>query len=179
MKIAFGKLCVTLCERFLPDEGIVAGYADRIGDKSPAKWDVQLAGMNFHIHSGSVATERFAHRDLRPPALSHPLPSFSISIPQFQCKKGPRNPRQAFFLFSSYSRMLYICFAFFFIFILTLGTNILHYVPSCDNTYKILLVVNNRYKILPHSLVQQIFHVGIHTDRRIVGPALELSLIHI
>ena len=98
---------------------------------------------------------------------------FPYPSPQFQCKKGPRNPRQAFFLFSSYSRMLYICFAFFFIFILTLGTNILHYVPSCDNTYKILLVVNNRYKILSHSLVQQIFHVGIHTDRRIVGPALE------
>nr|WP_320986678.1 DUF6783 domain-containing protein [Hungatella effluvii] len=28
MKIAFRQLCVTLCERFDPDEGGVVGYAD-------------------------------------------------------------------------------------------------------------------------------------------------------
>ena len=28
LKIAFGKLCVTVCGRFDPDEGGVAGYAD-------------------------------------------------------------------------------------------------------------------------------------------------------
>ncbi|MHA9740374.1 DUF6783 domain-containing protein [Robinsoniella peoriensis] len=27
MKIAFWQLCVTLCGRFVPDEGRVAGYA--------------------------------------------------------------------------------------------------------------------------------------------------------
>ena len=31
----------------------------------------------------SVATERFAHRDLRPPALSHPLPGFHYSAGVF------------------------------------------------------------------------------------------------
>ena len=69
--------------------------------------------------------------------------------------------------------MLYIGSAFFFIFILMLRTDILHDVSSCDNTYKILLVINNRYKILPHGLVQQVFHIGIHTNGCIVGPALE------
>ena len=116
MKIAFGKLCVTLCERFLPDEGIVAGYADRIGDKSPAKWDVQLAGMNFHIHSGSVAAERFAHRDLRPPALSHSLPSVSISIPPIPVQKRPPQPAASlfpFFIIQSHAVHMF-CILFYF-----------------------------------------------------------------
>lgn len=47
MKIAFGKLCVTLCGRFASDEEAVAGYVDRIGAKYTAKWGVQLVGMNF------------------------------------------------------------------------------------------------------------------------------------
>ncbi|WP_374971890.1 DUF6783 domain-containing protein [Blautia producta] len=51
LKIAFGKLCVTLCGRFGSDEGSVAGYIDRIGAKYTAKCDAQLAGMNFQTHS--------------------------------------------------------------------------------------------------------------------------------
>ena len=47
LKIAFRQLCVPLCGRFGPDEGGVAGYVDRIGTKSPTKWGVQMAGMNF------------------------------------------------------------------------------------------------------------------------------------
>ena len=47
LKIAFRQLCVPLCGRFGPDEGGVAGYVDRIGTKYAAKWDVQMAGMNF------------------------------------------------------------------------------------------------------------------------------------
>ena len=50
LKIAFRQLCVPLCGRFGPDEGGVAGYVDRIGTKSPAKWGVQMAGMNFQTH---------------------------------------------------------------------------------------------------------------------------------
>ena len=42
LNIAFGKLCVTLCGRFDPDEGGAAGYVDRIGGKYTAKWGVQI-----------------------------------------------------------------------------------------------------------------------------------------
>ena len=66
MKIAFGKLCVTLCGRFGPNEGGVAGLVlrgyqaqpggflrtvDRIGGKYAAKWGVQIAGINFQTRS--------------------------------------------------------------------------------------------------------------------------------
>ncbi|WP_308053959.1 DUF6783 domain-containing protein [Enterocloster lavalensis] len=43
-------MCVTLCGRFGPDEGGVAGYVDRIGTKYAAKWGVQMVGMNFQTH---------------------------------------------------------------------------------------------------------------------------------
>ncbi|WP_329602258.1 DUF6783 domain-containing protein [Enterocloster hominis (ex Hitch et al. 2024)] len=43
-------MCVPLCGRFGPNEGGVAGYVDRIGAKYTAKWDVQMAGMNFQTH---------------------------------------------------------------------------------------------------------------------------------
>ena len=52
LKIAFRQMCVTLCGRFGPDEGGVAGYVDRIGTKYAAKWGVQMVGMNFHTHPG-------------------------------------------------------------------------------------------------------------------------------
>ena len=45
LKNAFCKMCVTVCGKFVPDEGVVAGYDNRIRDKSPAKWGVQIAGM--------------------------------------------------------------------------------------------------------------------------------------
>ena len=44
---AFCKMCVTVCGKFVPDEGVVAGYGNRIRDKGPAKWGVQIAGMIF------------------------------------------------------------------------------------------------------------------------------------
>ena len=50
LKIAFRQMCVTLCGRFGPDEGGVAGYVDRIGTKYAAKWGVQMVGMNFQTH---------------------------------------------------------------------------------------------------------------------------------
>jgi len=40
-------MCVTVCGKFVPDEGVVAGYVGRIRDKSPVKWGVQVAGMIF------------------------------------------------------------------------------------------------------------------------------------
>ena len=46
-KKAFCKMCVTICGRFCPDEGAVAGYGNRIRAKYTAKWGVQIAGMIF------------------------------------------------------------------------------------------------------------------------------------
>ena len=44
-------MCVTICGRFCLDEGIVAGYDNRIRVKYTAKWGVQIAGMIFQTRS--------------------------------------------------------------------------------------------------------------------------------
>ena len=51
LKKAFCKMCVTICGRFLTDEGAVAGYGNRIRVKYTAKWGVQIAGMIFQTRS--------------------------------------------------------------------------------------------------------------------------------
>ena len=51
MKKASCKMCVTICGRFCPDEGVVAGYDNRIRVKYTAKWGVQIAGMIFQTGS--------------------------------------------------------------------------------------------------------------------------------
>ena len=51
---AFCKMCVTVCGKFIPDEGVVAGYDNRIWNKNPAKWGVQIAGMILGAHSRPV-----------------------------------------------------------------------------------------------------------------------------
>ena len=51
LKKAFCKMCVTICGRFCPDEGVVAGYGNRIRAKYTAKWGVQIAGMIFQTRS--------------------------------------------------------------------------------------------------------------------------------
>ena len=51
LKKAFCKMCVTICGRFRPDEGTVAGYGNRIRVKYTAKWGVQIAGMVFQTRS--------------------------------------------------------------------------------------------------------------------------------
>ncbi|WP_434694195.1 DUF6783 domain-containing protein [Hungatella sp. SB206] len=38
---------VTFCGKFVPNERGVVGYVKRIRGKSPAKWGVQMAEMNF------------------------------------------------------------------------------------------------------------------------------------
>ena len=53
LKKAFCKMCVTICGRFCPDEGAVAGYDNRIRVKYTAKWGVQIAGMIFQTGSGT------------------------------------------------------------------------------------------------------------------------------
>ena len=54
LKNVFCKMCVTVCGKFVPDEGVVAGYDNRIRDKSPAKWGVQIAGMIFQTRSSTA-----------------------------------------------------------------------------------------------------------------------------
>ena len=54
LKKAFCKMCVTICGRFCPDEGAVAGYGNRIRAKYTAKWGVQIAGMIFQIRSNAL-----------------------------------------------------------------------------------------------------------------------------
>ena len=51
LKKAFCKMCVTICGRFRPDEGAVAGYGNRIRVKYTAKWGVQIAWMVFQTRS--------------------------------------------------------------------------------------------------------------------------------
>ena len=48
---AFHNMCVTICGRFHPDKGAVAGCGNRIRVKSPAKWGVHIAGMIFQTRS--------------------------------------------------------------------------------------------------------------------------------
>ena len=51
MKIAFCQMCVTICERFDPNEGGVVGCVDRMRAKYTAKRGVHMVGMNFQTHS--------------------------------------------------------------------------------------------------------------------------------
>ena len=46
-------MCVTVCGKFVPDEGVVAGYDNRIRVKYTAKRGVQIAGMIFQTRSNS------------------------------------------------------------------------------------------------------------------------------
>ena len=55
MKKTFGKMYVTICGRFCPDEGAVAGYGNRIRAKYTAKWGVQIAGMIFQTRSNTYS----------------------------------------------------------------------------------------------------------------------------
>ena len=50
-------MCVTICGRFCPEEGAVAGYGNRIRAKYTAKWGVQIAGMIFQTRSRIQASE--------------------------------------------------------------------------------------------------------------------------
>ncbi len=57
MKIAFRQMCPPLCGRFVPNEGGVADYVDRIWCKYAAKWGTQMAGMNFQTRSSYIRKE--------------------------------------------------------------------------------------------------------------------------
>ena len=54
LKNAFRQMYSTLSGRFVPNEGGVAGYVDRIRHKYHAKWGMQMAGMIFQTRSSYV-----------------------------------------------------------------------------------------------------------------------------
>ncbi|WP_455504531.1 DUF6783 domain-containing protein [Blautia sp.] len=43
-------MCVTICGRFCPHEGVLASYGNRIRTKYTAKRGVQITGMIFFGH---------------------------------------------------------------------------------------------------------------------------------
>ncbi|MEY8394284.1 DUF6783 domain-containing protein [Lachnospiraceae bacterium 45-P1] len=49
-------MCVTVCGKFGPNEGDVVGYVDRMRAKFPAKWGVQMMGMNFQTRSSTLSS---------------------------------------------------------------------------------------------------------------------------
>ena len=57
MENAFCKMCFTVRGKFVPGEGVVAGCDNRIRNKSPAKWSVQIAGMILGQALGYLQTE--------------------------------------------------------------------------------------------------------------------------
>ena len=63
LKKAFCKMCVTICGRFCPDEGAVAGYGNRIRAKYTAKWGVQIAGMIFQTRSNIQSLRKLFKTD--------------------------------------------------------------------------------------------------------------------
>ena len=53
MKKAFRELRVSVCGRFYPNEGGVAGYGNRMRVKYTAKWGLQIAEIIFQTRSGN------------------------------------------------------------------------------------------------------------------------------
>ena len=51
LKKAFRELRVLVCGRFYPNEGVVAGYGNRMRVKYTAKWGLQIAEMIFQTRS--------------------------------------------------------------------------------------------------------------------------------
>ncbi|WP_416386027.1 DUF6783 domain-containing protein [Blautia glucerasea] len=49
-------MCVTICVRFCPYEGVVAGYDNQIRAKYTAKWGMQIAEMIFQTGSNPLCT---------------------------------------------------------------------------------------------------------------------------
>ena len=72
-------MCATICGRFRPDEGAVAGYGNRIRVKYTAKWGVQIAGMIFQTHSSNVL------QDILGSITSEQLRSIPRSAERNQC----------------------------------------------------------------------------------------------
>ncbi len=93
LKKSFCKMCVPLCGRFGPDEGGVAGYVDRIGAKSPAKWGVQTAGMNFQTGSRANSSQSGLFRTTHTSSPSPPIPAKQSNQFQTTNYTSPHHPQ--------------------------------------------------------------------------------------
>ncbi len=57
-------MCVTICGRFCPDEGAVAGYGNRIRAKSPAKTLYKIFDTihgEFYLVEVAQSAENYLH----------------------------------------------------------------------------------------------------------------------
>ena len=59
LKKAFRELRVLVCGRFYPNEGVVAGYGNRMRVKYTAKWGLQIAEMIFQTRSNVLFKKFF------------------------------------------------------------------------------------------------------------------------
>ena len=62
LKKAFRELRVSVCGRFYPNEGGVAGYGNRMRVKYTAKWGLQIAEMIFQTRSSNIPRGVFCER---------------------------------------------------------------------------------------------------------------------
>ena len=59
LKKAFRELRVSVCGRFYPNEGGVAGYGNRMRVKYTAKWGLQIAEMIFQTRCRACLKKAF------------------------------------------------------------------------------------------------------------------------
>ena len=62
LKKAFRELQVSVCGRFYPNEGGVAGYDNRMRVKYTAKWGLQIAEMIFQTRSSITGIVLYKYR---------------------------------------------------------------------------------------------------------------------
>ena len=84
MKKAFCKMCVTICGRFCPDEGAVAGCGALIRAKYTAKWGGQIAGMLFQTRSGTQNIPKNRKNILQKLSSLYIINSFTDGFPSGQ-----------------------------------------------------------------------------------------------
>ena len=58
LKMLYARCASQFVEDFVSDEGVIAGYDNRIRTKYTAKWGVQIAGMIFQTRSSVFAQVR-------------------------------------------------------------------------------------------------------------------------
>ena len=75
LKKAFRELRVSVCGRFYPNEGGVAGYGNRMRVKYTAKWGLQIAEMIFQTRSRTYCYTYLS--------ILHPNEQLYLSIPSF------------------------------------------------------------------------------------------------
>jgi len=78
LKKAFRELRVLVCGRFYPNEGVVAGYGNRMRVKYTAKWGLQIAEMIFKTRSKSATAIYLNFTQMHDGSTTH-IPASSTS----------------------------------------------------------------------------------------------------